>query len=41
MREDGTAERNGHVMVAKPIRFDKLRQIIEEKIGPAGNVAKR
>jgi CheY-like chemotaxis protein len=29
MRADGTAERNGYVMLAKPIRFDKLRQCIE------------
>ena len=40
MREDGTLERNGHVMVAKPIQFSKLLQCIEERLAPPLLVAR-
>lgn len=32
MANDGAILRNGHLMVAKPIRFEKLRHIIHEKL---------
>ena len=35
MSEDGTVQRGGHLMVAKPIKFEKLKRCIDSKLAEA------